>query len=313
METLFAAGPSYDPHLKSVMSLLLSRLRNNNPKPESKAWSRNAGFLMEIYEGRFLSKPFDTSRKDYDYQGSFDKIRAAKGSWQAVRSLVVQALDNIELAKDFSYMPFNKKFVESITFSTFFEHRERDCFSPGVHSNFVNFVNPPLKKSDYSNDSRAEKLKASCVSFFGKGAAAVCSEHFSARSDRLRFWEDMAEWKEWLSAFKAAYPEIYSEFAINCAGGSPFEDYWNWLAKKLANSGRSVRPYHFQLSAAGSERLGLDFLDWLEGGVRSGKFAALRGLPRPVALYRFPESFGKAAKSAPPKEKEVVDADDFIF
>jgi hypothetical protein len=58
--------------------------------------------------------------------------------------------------------------------------------------------------------------------------------------------------------------------------------------------------------------LGLDFLEWLEKGIKSRKFSMLRNLPKVVARYRFPEHFKDSAPSKP-KKKEVVDAENLIF
>lgn len=312
MNALFDGAPVYDPHLKSVMSFLMSRLRNNNPKPESKAYAKTAGFLLEIYEGRFLNKMFDLSRKDYNYGGVFEKVRACKGSWQAVRNLVSAALDNLELAKDFSYLPYNKKYIDDITLSVFFEQRKKNGLEPGMVSNFLNFVNPPKKKIDWANDQTAEKLKKSGLMVPMATADRICSAYFKDSSSRLRFWRVMKDWSDWCLAFKSAYPAVFSEFCLACSMGSPLDDFRIWLDGKLAARKETPKPYHFMLSLSDSNMLGLDFLEWLEKGMKSGKFSMLRSLSKPMAYYRFPEHFKDSALSKP-KKKEVVDAENLIF
>ena len=312
LTTLFDGAPVYDPHLKSIMSLLMSRLRNNNPKPESKAYARTALFLSEIHEGRFLNKMFDLSRKDYDYDGVFEKVRACKGSWQAVRNIVLKALDNLELAKDFAYLPYNKKYIEDITLSVFFEQRKKNGLEPGTVSNFLNFVNPPKKKMDFANEQTVEKIKRSGLKIPMDTADRICRNYFKDSSSRLRFWRAMSDWSEWCSAFKGAYPSIFSEFCLSCSMGSPLDDFWIWLQGKLAAKKETPKPYHFMLSLSDSDMLGLDFLEWLEKGIKSRKFSMLRNLPKVVARYRFPEHFKDSAPSKP-KKKEVVDAENLIF
>lgn len=63
MEPLFETGPSYNKHAESIVKYMLSKLKNNNPKKDSKCYIRTIGFVTEIYEGRFLiNKQFDSSK-----------------------------------------------------------------------------------------------------------------------------------------------------------------------------------------------------------------------------------------------------------
>lgn len=315
MPALFDIGPKCDPHETALVKFLLSKLRNNHPKVDSKTYARNAKFIREIYEGKFLlNKTFVTSRKDYNYEGSFEKIRACKGSWQKTKDLIVEVLENIETAKDKTYLPFNKRYIETITFATFFEHFDVKCTEPGTNSNFLNFVNPPLKCSEYSCNLATEKLKKECPSGLKPLAEEICSTRFKGPTESLRFWRCISDWSEWLSAFKKSFPKTFSEFCLNCKQGSPFVDYWSWLQIKLEQRKALPQTYNFQLSLIDSDHLGLEFLSWLRQGISSGKFAMLKNLPKPIDFYRFSEHFEADVSPKPKKaKKEVVDAEEIIF
>ena len=318
MNALFELGPVYDPHVKSIMNLLLSKLKNNHPKPEGKLYAKNAAFVESLYNGKFLNKHFNTSRKEYNYENSYEIIRSCKGNWTKVRDLVATVLGNIELAKDKTYLPFNKRYVEQITFATFFEHFDANATEPGTNSNFLNFVNPPFKSRDYTSAMLAKKIKEKCPPAIRSSAERICNSRFKEGGDSLKFWRNISDFATWLAAFKEAYPEMHSEFALNCLNGNPLDDFEDYLDKRMRakyGANYSLPTFHFQLSLAGSERLGLDFLDWLNKGISSGRFAMLRDLPKPIDFYRFPDSFkpSKETNTFGKKEKEVVDADEIIF
>ncbi|MBR4396270.1 MAG: hypothetical protein IKS93_00270, partial [Methanobrevibacter sp.] len=90
MTPLFDDGPVYDPHVKSIISYMLIHLRNNNPKPESPVYARNAAFIKELYDGTFLRHNFVYSRiNQFDLDRVNEQVKAVKGSWQMVRNIVI--------------------------------------------------------------------------------------------------------------------------------------------------------------------------------------------------------------------------------
>lgn len=310
---LFFTGPKYDPHLTSIMKLLLSRLKNKNPKPDSKVYMKNAAFVQEIYDGKFLHRQFDMTRKDFFYEGTFEYIKLCKGNWTMVRNLIVQSLDNLELAKKKEYLPFNKKFIESITFSTFF-----DCFDvkvQGTSSMFLNLVNPPNKTVAYTSKLTVEKLKKECLSSLVPVAEKISRRHFKD-SDELSFWYNILDMSVWLRNFKNTFPDVYGEFIMNCEQGNPLEDYYKYLFNYLkSRQGDNViiQPIYFKKNQIGYHKLSFQFLNWLKNGIERNKFSMLKNLPRSIDNYCDEDSFViekiKKQKKAE-KVKEVIDFED---
>lgn len=308
---LFFTGPSYEPHLKSIMNLLLSKLKNKNPKPDSNVYKKNAAFVQELYDGKFLHRQFDMTRKDFWYEGTFEYIRLCKGNWTMVRNLIVQSLNNLELAKKKEYLPFNKKFIESITFSTFF-----DCFdvkSQGMSSMFLNLVNPPNKTYEYTSKLTIEKLKTECNKSLVPVAEKICMKHFNG-NDELSFWYNILEISQWLSNFKKAFPDVYNEFILNCEEGNPLKDFYKYMLKYLAyKQGNNVmlQAIYFKTHGIGYHKLGFQFLGWLKNGIETNRFSALKRLPKSVDNYCDECDFVTVIQKKEKKvEKEVVDFED---
>ena len=139
-------------------------------------------------------------------------------------------MNNLELAKKKEYLPFSKKFVESITFSTFF-----DCFdvkAQGMSSMFLNLINPPNKIAAYTSKLTIEKLKNECSKFLVPVGEKICMRHFK-ESDELSFWYNILEISQWLSNFKKTFPDVYNEFIINCEQGNPLQDFYKYLTNYL--------------------------------------------------------------------------------
>lgn len=303
MEALFSTGPVYDPHVIGIIKYMLSRLKNNHPRPDSKVYIKNANYIKELYEGRFHTHVFNTSRKDYNYTDVFLKIRNCSGNWQNVRNLIVSVLDNIELSKDKQYLPFNKKFIETITFSTFFEYFDINAKESGMNSNFLNYINPPLKSRIYASAFTISKLKENVLKSILPFAEKISNSYF--KDSNLSFWYNMEDLSRWLKKMKEAFPSEYGEFIISCKNGNPLEDFMNYLTK----GGNIIQPFFFQLSLKGSDRIEGRFSGWLNDGIRSGKFSSLKNLPKSIECYYTDENFEKRKKE--PKKKEVVDLDDF--
>ena len=302
---------TYNKCVVSIINIMLSRLKNNKPKQDSKVYAKNAGYILELYDGTFLSHKFNCDRKDYNYSECFSKIKLCKGSWQAIRNLIVLVLDNIDLAKDKSYMPFNKNFVNSITFGTFFEYFNPSSLNPGINSNFINFINPPKKCYEYTSNITIEKLKSSCISLIRDYAKKLSTLYFANnKSQELSFWYNMEDFSRWLKLFENTFPTVYSEFIINCKNGNPLEDFNNYLQTTLSfKQGEKVivQAFCFQLSKIGSKNLEGNFLGWLRKGIESNKFSSLKNLPNSIQNYYTDDSFRK--KEFVRKDKEVIDLD----
>lgn len=312
MEFLFDDGPIYDPHIKGILKIMLSRLRNNKPRPDSPVYRKNADFLQEIYDGKFLHRKFDTSRKDYDYSDTFEKVRLCTGNWSELRSCILTSLDNLDLAKDEAYLPFGKDYVNSISFSSFFIARNNG--SDGISSNFINLVNPPRKKSFASIKSKVDKEKKNVLPLLMQCAEKTAEKYFDGY-DELSFWCAVSNFSRWLRSFKLHFSSQYSEFVLGCEEGNPLFDLRkyteNQMRKKFGDS-FTMKSYLFRLSLPDSNRLGGNFLDWLLNGISNGKFAVLKDLPKSIDRYCRDEDFDSVPVKEK-KEKATIDIDSVVF
>ena len=311
---LFEEETPFDSHVHSIINIMLKNLKNNHPKQDSKVYIRNARYIEELYNGTFLHRVFNKSRKDYNYNDCFEKIKAVKGSWQAVRNLVVEVLNNIELAKNKDYLPFNKNFVNSITFATFFEYFDINANNSGMSSNFLNFVNPPNRCYDYTSNITIDKLKKNCMSNILEYGEKIVKKYFKVTSQELSFWYNMEDFSRWLRKFNEVFPNEYSEFILNCKNGNPLKDLEEYLMTVLnyrQGNNLIMQPIYFQLSKIGSDKLEGNFLSWLRNGIEKNKFVSLRKLPKSINNYYNDESFVKQIVQK--KEKEVIDFDELIF
>ena len=316
MDSLFAVGPVYDKHLVSIIKLMLTKLKNNHPKPDSKVYVRNANYLLELYNGIFNKHNFNLTRKDYNYDKCFEEIKKCKGDWGYLRNLILQSISNIELAKSRDYMPFNKAYIDGITFATFFEHFDINSYQSGMDSNFVNFINPPKKCYEYTSSLTIEKLKAECLPSICECAKKIAQEHFnSSKANELSFWYDIEDLCRWIKNMKKTFPKEYSEFTLNCKNGNVLEDFNCYLMNclNMKQGDKSiVMPNYYRLAFQGESVLGYYFLGWLRNGIEQGKFAAFKNLPESINHYYTDESF-KTIKKTVKKKKEVIDEEDIIF
>ena len=311
---LFNTAPVYDKHIVSIINMMLKRLKNNNPKPDSKVYVRNANFIKDIYDGNFLKNKFNTERKDYDYSGTFEKISLCKNNWQNVRNCVNDCLNNVELAKDKSRLPFNKKFIDSISFATFFQFYDITNSNNGINSHFVNLLNPPLMSYEYTSSLTIEKLKKECLGSLVKEGDIICNKYFSDIKQRLSFWYNILDFSRWLKNMKSAFHSEYDEFIMLCEDGNPLTDFLKYLKTSLSyKQGQNIimLPVYFQLSRVGSNKLEYQFLGWLKNGIEKNRFSVLKNLPKSIEHYYSDESFEKRKQEiVTPKKKEIVDADD---
>ncbi|MBR6403169.1 MAG: hypothetical protein IKS48_07275 [Eubacterium sp.] len=311
MTPLFDDGPVYDPHVKSIINYMLIHLRNNNPKPESPVYARNAAFIKELYDGTFLRHNFVYSRiNQFDLDRVNEQVKAVKGSWQMVRNIVIGSLDHYELAKSKDRMPFNKKFLDDISFATFFEGSVK--FNPDgcFDSNFMKFVNEPKMSYNYNSDITIGKLKDETNALFRKEAESFCNKWFKMKHMQLSFWYEMVDWTRWLRCFRKTFPNIYGEFIASCEDGNPFIDFKRFLLDRLKwKEGENpvMNVYYFRLTRYDSGMLDGMFKEWLRTGIDRNKFNALKQLPKSIDRYYTDESFSKPEEKV---EKKVVDVED---
>lgn len=308
---LFDDGPKYDPHVTAIISQMLMRLKNNNPKPESPVYARNAWFIRELYDGTFLRHNFVYSRiSQYNMEHVNDKVKAVKGSWGMVRAIILNALNNYELAKDKDRMPFNKKFLDDISFATFFEGSVRFNNDGCFDSNFMKFVNEPKMSHDYNSNITINKIKENIHPLILESAESFADKHFKVKHQQLLFWYDMEDWTRWLRCFRKAFPNIYGDFISACEDGNPFKDFRTFMMKRLKwkeGDNPVINVYYFRLNGYGSDMLDGMFKDWLRNGIADGKFNALKQLPKSIDSYYTDESFAKVEQKI---EKVVVDIED---
>lgn len=311
MEPLFDDTIKYDPHVTSIINQMLLHLRNNNPKPESPVYARNACFIKELYDGTFLRHNFVYSRiNQYDMNNVNEQVKAVKGSWGLVRNIVMNSLEHYEMSKDKDRMPFNKKFLEDITFATFFEGSIR--FNPDgcFDSNFMKFINEPKMSHDYNSALAIKKIKENVHPMIVDEAESFCKKWFKMKHQQLTFWYEMEDWTRWLRSFRKAFPNIYSEFVSACDDGNPFIDFKKYLLTRLKmREGENpvMNMYYFKLTKFGGNYLDGMFKDWLRYGIDKNKFNALKQLPKSIDRYYTDESFEKVEEKV---EKKIVNIED---
>lgn len=312
MIALFDVGPSYDPFVVGIINAMLLRLKNNKPKPESDVYARNAQYIHELYDGTFLRHLFRYSNENqYNLEGVEDKVKECKGSWQAVRDLVLTSIEHYETAKGKDYMPFNKKFLNGISFANFFEGSMRFNPDGAFDSNFMKFINEPKKSYSYNSSQAIQKIKDELPSSLVVPAEKFAKKYFKMVSMELNFWYYLEDWNRWIKDFRKAFPETSSEFFLACEDGNMFTDFSQFLIDRLKRkSGDNpvVNAYYFKMTIGDSEILSGMFKDWLVSGMNKGKFAMLKNLPDSIDKYYSDESFrGNEIKTVKP----VINADEF--
>ena len=311
MTPLFDDSPKYDPHVVSIINQMLLHLKNNKPKPESPVYARNARYIQEIHDGLFLTHYFVYSRADqYDLNNINEKVRACKNSWQKTRDIVVTSLEHYELAKNKDRMPYNKKFIEDVSFATFFEgcmkFNSDGCFD----SNFMKFINEPKMSYDYNSQIIINKIKDGVMNYIQAPAEEFCKKYFKTKHQQLLFWYEMEDWTRWLRSFHKAFPNVYGEFISSCEDGNPFKDFKRFLIERLKwKEGENpiINVYYFKLTKFHGERLDGMFKEWLRSGIDKNKFNVLKTLPKSIDCYYADESFVRPVEKI---EKKVVDIED---
>ena len=315
MTPLFDIGPKIDNHIESIISVMLSKLSNKNPKKDSKCYLRVVGYINELYNGDFLkNKRFDSSKdKQFDMTDSFQKIQDCKNDWNKVRQLVLSSLENLEESKKPEKLPWNKKYLNDITFSRFFnngynENGEVDC-------PFLHLVNPPLTSYAYKSDITITTLKENCNSLIRSVAEKFCRKYFKMKNYQLSFWYDMEDWTRWLKLFKSTFPTVYGEFVSSCEDGNPFIDFKNYLLfvlKQKEGEHPVMNHWYFKLTYNDGTELDGYFKQWLRAGIDKGKFNVLKQLPKSIDKYYTDESFNNS-KIKNEKKKEVIEFEDVVI
>ena len=314
MEPLFSTEPTIDKHITGIITQMLNVLSNNNPKKDSKCYLRCVKYVSELYEGTFLlNKKFDTSRdRQFDMSDVFAKINQCKHDWGKVREIVLGSLKHLEEAKKPEKMPWNKNYLNSITFSRFFSNGySQDGL---VDCPFVHLVNPPKDSYAYTSDITIKKLKDNTVALIREPAERFCKKYFKIKSYQLSFWYDMEDWSRWFMLVKRNLPDAYSELLICCKNGNPFDDFVDYLMSVLKMKEGDhpvVNHWYFQLAYQDKEELDGYFKQWLRNGIDKGRFKFLKKLPRSINTYYTDESFRK--KAVVEKKKEVVEMEDIVW
>ena len=316
MKTLFVTGPVYDKHIVSIISIMLKMLRNNKPRPDSKCYIVTANYLTELYNGTFLYHQFDLSRSNqYDMNGWMDKIRSCKGNWNNIRCLVVNSIKNIELAKEPNRLPFSKKYVNGITFASFFEGPY--SYNGLISCNFINFINEPKMCYNHSIDTKIENVKKDVLDSIKRPAEIFANKYFTVKRQQLSFWYSMKDWSRWMRLFKRTFPSIYGEFISSCEEGNMFIDFKNYLINILTiKQGESfiMEETNFQLSRRDSDKLEGYIRTWFRARIESGAFSVLKNLPKYIDSYYTDESFSIELDSEESvQQKPVLELTDIIF
>ena len=313
MQNLFETEPQLDKHIVGIVNQILLRLPNNSPKQDSKCYLRVANYVNELYSGTFLINNKFSNVKDklFNMENVSEQIREVKGDWLKTRILIINALNHLEEAKKPEKMPWNKTYLNKISFAKFFnagydEFGQIDC-------PFIHLVNPPKDSYSFTSDLTIENLKVATSPLIRENALKFCKRYFKMKSYQLNFWYSMVDWSRWFRNFRERFPNTYNEFLISCKNGNPFDDFSEYLINSLkAKQGEHpvINDYHFKLHYKENMELCGYFKFWLVKGMESGKFAMLKNLPKPVNYYYSDESF---VKKTVKKEKVVIDLDDVIF
>ena len=314
MEPLFDFEPTIDRHITGIITQMLKALSNNNPKKDSKCYLRCVKYVSELYEGTFLlNKKFDMSRdRQFDMTDVFAKINQCKHDWGKVREIVLGSLKHLEEAKKPEKMPWNKSYLNSITFSRFFSNGySQDGL---VDCPFVHLVNPPKDSYAYTSDITIRKLKDDTLALIREPAERFCKKYFKIKSYQLSFWYDMEDWSRWLRNLKGNFPGIYNEFIMGCEDGNPFADFQKYLLSVLRQKEGDhpvMNHWYFKLTYNDGVMLDGYFRQWLRSGMDRGRFGAFRQLPKSIDSYYTDESFRK--KAVAEKKKEVVEMEDIVW
>ena len=312
MKPLFSTGPSIDKHIEGIITVMLGKLKNNSPDKDDKCYLNTVSAINDIYTGMFLkNRRFDGSRDNqFNMEGAFEKIASCKGDWTATRNLIVSSLANLEESKKPEKMPWNKKYVNGITFARFFssgytENGEIDC-------PFLHFVNPPKDSYAFTTDITIGKLCSNTSGLIRDSAKKVCKKYFKMKNHQLSFWYAMEDWTRWLDIFRKNFSSIYGEFLLSCKGGNPFADFTDYLMETLKRKEGEhpvVNYWYFRLTRPEGTELDGYFKSWLKSGIDSGRFTILRNLPDSVNHYYTNESF-ENNKPVAQNEKKVVEYDE---
>lgn len=310
MKSLFETEPVIDRHITGIIAYILTALPNNNPKKDSKCYLRAVNYITELYNGNFhVNKRFDTERDgQFDTEGVFEKISSCKHDWAKVRELIQSSLEHLEQSKKPEKMPWNKKYVNSITFARFFVNGYN--INGEVDSPFLHFVNPPKDSYAFTSDITIGKLKDETLPLIKEQAEKFCKKYFKMKNYQLAFWYDMEDWTRWLKNFKKSFSSVYGEFINCCDDGNPFTDFKNYLMSvlKVKEGDHPVmNHWYFKLTYNDGTELAGYFKQWLGFGMSKGKFAILKQLPKSVDSYYTDESFSSKKSD---RKKKVIEMED---
>ena len=313
MEALFSVGRTYPTEIVNIMNAMTSKLRHGKNIEDTKCYEKNVEWVQKIYDGTFLQNQFlFQNESQYNLNGYVDVVRNCKGDWNKVLNVIEQSVNNLEMAKQPQYVPYNKTYLESITFSNFFEIFSRGKYGE-INSPFLYFVNPPKLVSDYCSEYKLTDLKLLCDNKIAVEADKFCNKYFKGGREKRWFWKDIIDFSRWFSCLKENYPNIYSEMLSMCNDSNPFVDFKNYvvnLAKNNQGDNFVLSTFDFKIENGGF--ISGKFRQWLTSGIKSGKFDMLKYLDKPVVQYYSDESFKKSSE-VKPNDKQVIDADDLVI
>lgn len=269
--------------------------------------------MQQIYDGTFVHNSFDLSNPtQYDFTNWIQQVKQCAGDWSKVKQIIINAIDNLQLAKQPQYLPFNKKYLEAVTFSTFFESGKRYNNDGSIDSVFVKFINKPLTFTNYTSEYKITEVRLNCMGIFQKPADKFCNKHFPTGRDKMLFWKDIEDISRWFRLLKSNYPEQYGEFCHNCKEGNPFIDFKDFVvdvAKQKQGENYVISVYDFKI--AQDDVLTGKFRQWLLAGITTKKFETLKYLPNQIIYYYTDQSFEKP-KQIKQVEKQVIDGDELV-
>jgi hypothetical protein len=190
--------------------------------------------LWSIYEGRFFREyrvdpQFIDRNAQYITPGTREKIKGARGSWEAVSRLVFEAARNYRQWWWAEHEPENKDWLQpNITWWLFDSY---NCFSV-----FLVCVDRP---PDLLREVMSDRVWATLPA----GIPELAEQILNPKWDSISFWTRVRDVVEWFDTYRRALEEADSNACYWFDGGVVlwFERYVKWLLDLTGSGGMYLK------------------------------------------------------------------------
>lgn len=243
----------YDDKIKFIVNGSARKLTNQNKDySRFKCYRTACEILTSIYEGTFYDRyRFNGQHfKDFNMDGVEEVIASCKGDYQRLRDVVFGSISHLYMAKERTYLPWNKKYLARVTFSNFFQNITNDG---RCESLFYMLIQEPIKQTSYFQDVGIKKIKTDLEEHNFKGMKEVgerIEKKFTDKKDKFIFWSNVQEMYWWWRDVKKFLPQVYSELKYDFVNENLLQDYYEWLCENLyKNQGANyvLEPYYFKI------------------------------------------------------------------